>query len=281
MFALTLLIILLRTFLFIQAVDEGSKKDEGAVYYSIFLPSFYDSNGDGIGDLNGAALRLTYLKDLGVNHIILSAVYQTYRLNETAIYNIDSINPALGNLKALQDFITAAHDLKMKVLLTIDPNCVSIHSHWFQEGAAHHQPYYTYFNWSDNPVRTQAPGWFAIKNSDYVEKYHSSEGSETAELWMDNDAVKYDLITGFQALLKNSKADGYNFINTKKAFTNMQSSDPESWWTLVNNYLHRTCPGSVIISDSYMNPPGKGYNFFDAIIDSSFSKILIALFVCS
>ena len=73
MFALTFFILLLRTFLFVHTVNEGSKKDEGAVYYNIFLPSFYDSNGDGIGDLNGAALRLTYLKDLGVNHIILSA----------------------------------------------------------------------------------------------------------------------------------------------------------------------------------------------------------------
>lgn len=104
------------------------------VIYQIYPRSFKDSNGDGIGDLNGIAGKLDYLKDLGIDAIWLSPVYcspmHDFGYDISDYYNID---PVFGNLSDFDNLIKKAHGKKMKVLMDFVPNHTSSEHPWFKE----------------------------------------------------------------------------------------------------------------------------------------------------
>ena len=251
-----------------------SENPQSNIYYKIFVPSFYDSDGDGIGDLNGIAFRLNYLHQLGIHNIILSPIYKINSIDEKAPVDFDSIDQRFGNAEQLKKMIQTAHDLNINVMLTLDLNVTSIHSHWFTESQLHHSPYYQYYNWSDNQNYLENDGWYKPNQSVFNEKYFSSEGKQAASLFIDNDAVRYEIIMGAKKILNESKADGFFVINVNELVTQLPSESEESWWTLFCNFLHREAPGCLLISDSKLNAPPLPYNFFDGYMDTAFQSTL-------
>jgi alpha-glucosidase len=104
------------------------------VVYQIYPRSFKDSNGDGIGDLNGITEKLEYLKNLGVDAIWLSPVYRSpmrdFGYDISDYYDID---PLFGNLSDFDNLIKKAHKKKIKVLMDFVPNHTSFEHPWFKE----------------------------------------------------------------------------------------------------------------------------------------------------
>lgn len=104
------------------------------VIYQIYPRSFKDSNGDGVGDLNGIAEKLDYLKDLGIDAIWLSPVYRSpmrdFGYDISDYYDID---PIFGNLSDFDNLIKKTHDKDMKVLMDFVPNHTSFEHPWFKE----------------------------------------------------------------------------------------------------------------------------------------------------
>ena len=104
----------------------------GAVY-QIVVPSYLDTNGDGLGDLRGVIDRLDYLQWLGVNAIWLSPIYPSPMLDlgyDVADY-LD-IDPRLGTLAEFDELVTEAHRRDLHVLLDFVPNHTSDQHPWFQ-----------------------------------------------------------------------------------------------------------------------------------------------------
>ena len=97
------------------------------VIYQIYPRSFMDSNGDGIGDLNGVIQRLDYLCDtLDVDAIWLSPIFPSPMMDfgyDVADYT--DIHPLFGTLEDLDALLSAAHRLRLKVLLDYVPNHTS------------------------------------------------------------------------------------------------------------------------------------------------------------
>lgn len=110
------------------------------IIYQIYPRSFKDSNGDGIGDINGIAEKLEYLKDLGVDAIWLSPIYRSpmrdFGYDISDYYDID---PIFGNLSDFDRLIQKAHDRDMKVLMDFVPNHTSTEHPWFRESASSRQ----------------------------------------------------------------------------------------------------------------------------------------------
>ncbi len=109
-----------------------------AIFYQVYPPrSFADSNGDGVGDLDGIAAHLDHLSLLGVDAIWLNPVM----VSPMADHGYDvadprDVDPLFGDLGALERLITAAHTRNIRVTMDLVPNHTSSAHAWFQEALA-------------------------------------------------------------------------------------------------------------------------------------------------
>jgi Alpha amylase, catalytic domain len=109
----------------------------GAVVYQVYLRSFADGNGDGLGDLAGLRSRLPYLVDLGVDAIWINPWYPSPMVD--AGYDVSdyrSVDPRFGSLADAEALLAEAHQAGLRVLLDIVPNHTSDQHLWFQAALA-------------------------------------------------------------------------------------------------------------------------------------------------
>lgn len=149
------------------------------VIYQIYPRSFCDSNGDGIGDINGIIEKLDYLKDLGVGAIWLSPCYQSPKIdNGYDISDYREIDPDYGNLDDLKRLISEAHARDIKLLMDLVVNHTSSEHEWFKRARkSKTDPYHDYYIWADKPL-TDWTGDFGGSSWEYNEEtdeyyYHS------------------------------------------------------------------------------------------------------------
>ncbi len=104
------------------------------VFYQIYPRSFMDSNGDGIGDLQGIIDRMDYLVDLGVDAIWISPFYESPMKDfGYDISNHKAIHPLFGDMETLDRLIISAHERRLRVVLDYVPNHTSDQHPWFLE----------------------------------------------------------------------------------------------------------------------------------------------------
>jgi alpha-glucosidase len=109
----------------------------GAAIYQVYLRSFADGNGDGLGDLAGLRSRLAYLSDLGIDAIWLNPWYPSPMSDggyDVADYR--NIEPIFGTLAEAEKLIQEAHELDIKIIIDVVPNHSSDQNAWFQEALA-------------------------------------------------------------------------------------------------------------------------------------------------
>ena len=105
-----------------------------ATIYQIYPRSFFDSNGDGEGDLQGITSKLQYVHELGVDAIWLSPFYTSP--NKDGGYDVADprdVDPRFGNLEDAKKLIEVAHSLGLRVLVDVVPNHFSDQHVWFQQ----------------------------------------------------------------------------------------------------------------------------------------------------
>ena len=124
------------------------------VVYQIYLRSFQDSNGDGIGDLQGIIRRLGYLNELGIGCIWLSPVYPSP--NKDFGYDVSdycAIHEDFGTMDDMDELLEKAHALGIKVILDMVLNHTSIQHPWFIESrkGGESNPYKDYYLWVREP----------------------------------------------------------------------------------------------------------------------------------
>lgn len=129
-----------------------------AVIYQIYPRSFQDSNGDGIGDLNGIIQRLDYLAFLGVDALWLSPVYSSP--NDDNGYDIsdyEAIGSEYGSMADMDRLIQEAAQRKIKIIMDLVVNHTSDEHVWFQEALkGKDNPYHQFYVWR-SPVDGGAP----------------------------------------------------------------------------------------------------------------------------
>jgi alpha-glucosidase len=108
-----------------------------ALFYQVYPRSFADSNGDGVGDIDGVADQLDYLDRLGVNSIWFSPIMVSPMADHG--YDVSDprdIDPLFGSLAALEGLIASAHQRGIKITMDLVPNHTSSEHPWFQEALA-------------------------------------------------------------------------------------------------------------------------------------------------
>ena len=136
-------------------------------FYQIWIRSFCDGNGDGIGDLYGVYEKLDYIKSLGVDGIWFSPIFPS----PNADYGYDisdykNIHPDYGTLEQFRKVLDRAHGLGLKVLLDLVINHTSDEHPWFIESCkGKDNPYSDYYIWRDplgaEKKRTPPNNWFS------------------------------------------------------------------------------------------------------------------------
>jgi alpha-glucosidase len=129
---------------------------KNAVIYEIYPRSFQDSNGDGIGDLNGITQRLDYLKDLGVDAIWLSPVYPSPQVDfGYDISDYKNIDPQYGTLKDFDRLVAEAEKRHIRILMDMVMNHTSDKHEWFiQSRSSRDNPYRDWYMWHDGKGET-------------------------------------------------------------------------------------------------------------------------------
>ena len=129
-----------------------------AVVYQIYPRSFQDSNGDGIGDINGIIQRLDYLKKLGITAIWLSPVYESPNDdNGYDISNYQAIMSEFGTMEDMDKLLNEANKLDIKIIMDLVVNHTSDEHKWFVEAKkSKTNEYRDYYIWRD-PVKGDVP----------------------------------------------------------------------------------------------------------------------------
>ncbi|UNO42450.1 glycoside hydrolase family 13 protein [Streptomyces sp. MST-110588] len=113
-----------------------------AVIYQVYVRSFADSDGDGIGDLRGARARLPYLRDLGVDAVWLTPFYASPQADGGYdVADHRAVDPVFGDLQDADDLVRTAHGLGLRVIVDIVPNHTSDRHPWFQDPALARERY--------------------------------------------------------------------------------------------------------------------------------------------
>jgi len=108
----------------------------GAVFYEIFVRSFYDSNGDGNGDFNGLTSKLDYLSSLGVDAIWLMPVFQAASYHGYDTTDYETIERDFGTNADFQNFLSEAHKRNIRVIVDYVMNHTSDQHPWFADSAS-------------------------------------------------------------------------------------------------------------------------------------------------
>jgi oligo-1,6-glucosidase len=132
---------------------------KNAVIYQIYPKSFQDSNGDGIGDLQGIRQRLPYLQNLGVDALWLSPVYQSPQIdNGYDISDYYQIDPMFGTSEDMNALIADTHARGMKIIMDFVANHTSDQYSWFQESRkSRDNAYSDFYIWRDPRPDGSAP----------------------------------------------------------------------------------------------------------------------------
>ena len=132
-----------------------------SIVYQIYPRSFKDSNGDGIGDLNGITEKMDYLEKLGVNVVWLSPVYQSP--NDDNGYDISDYRAIMTEFGTMEDFdrmLAAAHEHGIKIVMDLVVNHTSDEHPWFIESRkSKDNPYRDYYIWRDGKDGKEPNNW--------------------------------------------------------------------------------------------------------------------------
>ena len=184
----------------ISALGE-SPDDNYRTWYEIFVYSFCDSNGDGIGDLKGAESKLDYLVELGVNGIWLMPIHPSQSYHKYDVADYYDIDPAYGTLDDFRDFLAACEQRDIHVITDLVLNHTANNHEWFltaceylrslpagAEPSAEECPYVEYYYFSREKEATY---YYAVTGSEWY--YEGKFSPDMPDLNLANGLVRQEI----------------------------------------------------------------------------------------
>ena len=137
--------------------DMATESDDNyRTWYEIFVYSFCDSDGDGIGDLRGVISKLDYLQELGVNGIWLMPIHPSPTYHKYDVTDYYSIDPQYGTMADFEEFMAQCQARDIRVILDLVLNHTGVDHPWFQAAcdslrAREDSPYLDYYFFTQEP----------------------------------------------------------------------------------------------------------------------------------
>ena len=199
--------------------------------YQIYIKSFCDSNGDGIGDINGIRSKLKYIQSLGVKYIWVTPFFCSPMVdNGYDVSDYCNINPMFGTMADCEALISEADSLGMGLMFDMVFNHTSTQHEWFRKALTGDPEYMNYYIFRDNPpgewtCSFGGPAWEYVPELKkwYLHLFDPSQ----ADLNWENPKVRNELknvIKFWKAKgVKGFRFDVLNLISKPESFDNMPS----------------------------------------------------------
>ncbi len=187
------------------------------VFYELFVRSFYDSDGDGIGDFNGLTQKLDYLNDgnpatnddLGITGIWLMPINQSPSYHGYDVVDYRSVNSDYGSLDDFRNFLEEAHDRGIRVIIDFVMNHSSNQHPWFLKSAQNDASYRNYYRWSDTDPGYRGPWGQTVWHTNASGYYYGLFWSGMPDLNYDEPAVKEEMFAAADFWLNEIGVDGF------------------------------------------------------------------------
>ncbi len=151
---------------------------ESAIFYQIYPQSYYDTNGDGIGDIKGIHEKLDYIQQLGVNAIWINPCFESpFKDAGYDVSNYYKVAPRYGTNADLEELMADCNTRGIRVILDLVPGHTSMDHAWFQESQKAERNQYTdWYIWNDSVWADQEPGLnitrgYAERNASYIANF--------------------------------------------------------------------------------------------------------------
>ena len=218
----------------ITAENSGNAR----VYYQIFVGSFSDSNGDGLGDLRGIINRFDYLNDgdpnsgmsLGIEGIWLSPIFTSPTYHKYDCNDYYEIDPKFGTMEDLKELVELCHARGVQIILDLVVNHTSTRHVWFQKFLTAHQnyddsdPYYDFYTWGTG----SQPGRSFHKLGNTSHFYEGNFSNEMPELNYDNPNVRQAMVDVAKFYL-DLGVDGFRFDAAKYIYYGEAERNTDFW----------------------------------------------------
>ena len=249
--------------------------DKYRTYYEIFVYSFYDSDGDGIGDLNGVTQKLDYIADLGFNGIWLMPIMPSTTYHKYDTTNYMDIDPEYGTLEDFQNLLNEAHARGIRVIIDLAMNHSSSQHPWFTAAVEYLQnlpdgaepdpeecPYVDYYHFNHEG----GSGWSLVPGTtDW--QYECQFWSGMPDLNLLNDAVRaeFEAIADFWLDLG---VDGFR-LDAVKEFESNQTETNIEILTWFNDYVKAEDENNYIVCECWVEKENYA-KYYQSGVDSMF-----------
>ena len=220
-------------------------------WYEIFVRSFQDSDGDGLGDLRGVLDRLDYIEKLNMTGIWLMPIMPSPSYHKYDVTDYKSVDPEYGTLEDLTALVAGCHARGIRVILDLPINHTSTQHPWFQAAAQalcsgdEAEQHIGWYNFSRDPSGNMAPlsdsGWH------YEEQF---AGGGMPDLNLDSDAVREEIRAVLAFWLNECGVDGFRLDAVTSFF-----SDHTDQNIAFLRWLKQTCeelkPGSFLVGEAW------------------------------
>ena len=266
-----------------------------AIFYEIYPQSFYDSNGDGIGDIRGIIQKLDYVKQLGCNAIWLNPVYDSpFKDAGYDVRNYKKVAPRYGTNEDLIELLKTAHKKKIRIILDLVPGHTSDTHPWFKqakqakENKFSNRYIFTKSVWDAPPEHRMMCG-LCERDGNYMVNYFSSQPALNYgfsdikhpewQLPMDHPDCRatVEALKDIMRFWLDQGADGFRVDMADSLVKNDDTKLPTATiWAEIREMMDKEYPDAALVSewcnpqvainkggfhaDFYLDHAGNGYN---------------------
>jgi len=239
------------------------------VHYEIFVRAFCDSNGDGIGDLNGVTSKLDYLKDLGVSAIWLMPINPSPSYHKYDVVDYYGIDPDYGTLDDFKRLLDEAHRRGIKVIMDFVINHTSVQHPWFRQACqGKDNPYHDWYVWmtpkeikalhletreitADSQEKTP---WHRVPAAPFEEKYYALFWSGMPDLNYDNPAVRQEIYKAGKFWLTEVGVDGFRLDAARHIYPDWEEPKNHLFWEEFGREMEAVKPGTYTVGEVWTRP---------------------------
>ena len=247
----------------VKDVDLGRLEDtadNARVFYEIFVGSFSDSDGDGVGDLRGIINRFDYLNDgdpnsgrsLGVEGLWLTPIFKSPSYHKYDITDYYAVDPAFGTLEDLKELAELCESRNVKLILDLPINHTGNLSSWFGSFVLAHRkqdaadPYYDFYTWY-GPGESAPAGRRFSPISGSQDYYECNFDDAMPELNFDSEAVRQAVLDVARFYL-DLGVDGFRFDAAKYVYFNDNNASAAFWdWYMAE--LRKIDPEIYVVAE--------------------------------
>ena len=261
-------LVLLSSPMIISASDEPLSPNwwNERVFYEIFIRSFKDSDGDGIGDIQGIIDKLDYLNDgdptttddLGITGIWLMPPAEAYSYHGYDVTDYYNVEPDYGTIEDMQRLIDEAHARGIAVIIDMVVNHTSSRNPWFIQSRLGEEPYADWYIWADEDPGYAGP-WGATAWHPAGDRYYYGVFWDgMPDLNYRNPEVTQEMYNVATFWLDEIGVDGFRLDAIKHIIENgeLQENTPESrqWLADYEAHLESVKPNSFTVGEIFNGP---------------------------